>query len=165
MSDRNLVYRFARTQRDAEQASKKKEKIQVCIKPDSYIGREITYQTALLHEILEGINKGHGGAPEPKHPIPVPYPPKKPKEKVRRTDGMNIQEAIQKAVEREAMIYRKAVWKADRPWTLIKPTSLHGTCTMITFCDEGLESCGIWHPTGEDLIADDWEICLEQKEG
>lgn len=33
------------------------EKKQVCIDPDSIIGKEIMYQTALLHEILYEIRR------------------------------------------------------------------------------------------------------------
>ena len=39
--------------------SRKKEKKQVYINPDSLIGKEIKYQTALLHEILHELrNRG-----------------------------------------------------------------------------------------------------------
>lgn len=34
---------------------KKEKKKHVCIDPDSVIGKEITYQTVLLHEILEHL--------------------------------------------------------------------------------------------------------------
>lgn len=37
--------------------SRKKEKHQVAIDPDSYIGKEIIYQTALLHEIKDILNE------------------------------------------------------------------------------------------------------------
>lgn len=36
---------------------KKEKKKHVCIDPDSVIGKEITYQTALLHEILECLRE------------------------------------------------------------------------------------------------------------
>lgn len=44
--------------------ARRKEKGQVCIRPDSYLGREVLYQTALLHEILAELrkNKGSGKA-------------------------------------------------------------------------------------------------------
>lgn len=42
--------------------ARRKEKRQVCIKPDSYIGREIMYQTALMHEILAELRKGKGSS-------------------------------------------------------------------------------------------------------
>ena len=47
-------------QAEEQRAARKKERLQVCIKPDSYIGREIMYQTALMHEILEELRKGKG---------------------------------------------------------------------------------------------------------
>lgn len=49
------ISEFLKKQVEAQKLAKKKEKVQVCIKPDSYIGREIEYQTALLHEILSEI--------------------------------------------------------------------------------------------------------------
>ena len=48
---------FMKRQLEEQKLAKKKEKIQVCIKPDSYIGKEIQYQTALLHEILDEIRE------------------------------------------------------------------------------------------------------------
>lgn len=46
---------------EAEQAQKaiKREKDQVCINPDSYIAKEIKYQTTLLHRILEELKKAN----------------------------------------------------------------------------------------------------------
>lgn len=41
----------------AEQKAKRKEKWQVNINPNSLIGREIKYQTALMHEILSELRK------------------------------------------------------------------------------------------------------------
>ena len=46
---------FAKRQRDEVSKEKKKRRRQVCIDPDSVIGKEIMYQTALLHEILYEI--------------------------------------------------------------------------------------------------------------
>lgn len=43
---------FAKRQRDEIDKEKKKRRKQVYIDPDSIIGKEIMYQTALLHEIL-----------------------------------------------------------------------------------------------------------------
>ncbi len=48
---------FAKRQRDEINKEKKKRKKQVCIDPDSIIGKEIMYQTALLHEILYEIRR------------------------------------------------------------------------------------------------------------
>lgn len=49
---------FAKRQRDEVSKEKKKRRRQVCIDPDSVIGKEIMYQTALLHEILHEIREG-----------------------------------------------------------------------------------------------------------
>lgn len=46
---------FAKRQRDEIDKEKKKRRKQVYIDPDSIIGKEIMYQTALLHEILHGL--------------------------------------------------------------------------------------------------------------
>ena len=54
------ISRFMKMQMEEQKHSKRKEKKQVCIKPDSYIGKEIQYQTALLHEILEELRKSKG---------------------------------------------------------------------------------------------------------
>lgn len=51
---------FMERQMKEQKRARRKEKIQVCIKPDSYIGREIQYQTALLHEILAEVRKNKG---------------------------------------------------------------------------------------------------------
>lgn len=48
---------FAKRQRDEIKKEKKIRKKQVCIDPDSIIGKEIMYQTALLHEILNEVRK------------------------------------------------------------------------------------------------------------
>lgn len=56
------VSEFMRRQAEEERAVRKKEKYQVCIKPDSYIGREIMYQTALMHEILAELRKDKGSS-------------------------------------------------------------------------------------------------------
>lgn len=46
-------------QRDEIKREKaKKKRKSVCIDPDSVIGKEIMYQTALLHEILDEIRGG-----------------------------------------------------------------------------------------------------------
>lgn len=56
------ISRFVKIQRNEIRKEKQKKKNQVCIDPDSVIGKEIMYQTALLHEILEEIR---GGKPSP----------------------------------------------------------------------------------------------------
>lgn len=48
---------FAERQRDEARKAMESEQNQVCIKPDSYIAKEIQYQTALLHEILDELRK------------------------------------------------------------------------------------------------------------
>lgn len=58
------ISEFMKKQVEEQKLAKRKEKVQVCIKPDSYIGKEIQYQTSLLHEILAEMreNKGSGKA-------------------------------------------------------------------------------------------------------
>ena len=58
---------FAKRQRDEINKEKKKRKKQVCIDPDSIIGKEIMYQTALLHEILHEIRGGRTSPEEINH--------------------------------------------------------------------------------------------------
>ena len=50
---------FTYRELEAAEQAKKREKKQVYINPDSLIGKEIRYQTALLHEILHELrNRG-----------------------------------------------------------------------------------------------------------
>ena len=49
------ISKYEKRQRDEIAKEKKKRKRQVCIDPDSIIGKEIMYQTALLHEILNEV--------------------------------------------------------------------------------------------------------------
>lgn len=61
------ISRFMKRQVEDQKLAKKRERIQVSIKPDSYIGKEIQYQTALLHEILAEVRENKGSvkaAPE-----------------------------------------------------------------------------------------------------
>lgn len=51
------ISRFYKIQRD-ECRKEKKNRKQVCIDPDSIIGKEILYQTALLQEILHELRGG-----------------------------------------------------------------------------------------------------------
>lgn len=51
------ISKYEKRQRDEIAKEKKKRKRQVCIDPDSIIGKEIMYQTALLHEILNEVRK------------------------------------------------------------------------------------------------------------
>lgn len=49
----NEIRKFLEIEETAIKKSKKREKIRVNINPDSYIGREIRYQTAILKGIEE----------------------------------------------------------------------------------------------------------------
>lgn len=57
MEIERAIANFKRRELEEKRKAKKKEKIQVNINPDSLIGKEIQYQTALLHEILEETRK------------------------------------------------------------------------------------------------------------
>ena len=50
------IARYEELKKNEIEDSRKKEKRQVAIAPDSYIGREIIHQTALLHEIKDILN-------------------------------------------------------------------------------------------------------------
>jgi hypothetical protein len=53
------ISEFKKNELKEVEESRKKEKKQVYINPDSLIGKEIKYQTALLHEILHELrNRG-----------------------------------------------------------------------------------------------------------
>lgn len=54
----DAIARFRKIELEEAIAEKKSRKKQVCIDPDSVIGREIKYQTALLHQILDEIRGG-----------------------------------------------------------------------------------------------------------
>lgn len=54
---------FTKRQKNEVDKEKKKRRRQVCVAPDSVVGKEIMYQTALLHEILYEIR---GGKTSPK---------------------------------------------------------------------------------------------------
>ncbi|MCI5919803.1 MAG: hypothetical protein MRZ75_10820 [Roseburia sp.] len=51
------IVRYEKLKKKEIEDSRKKEKHQVAIAPDSYIGREINYQTALLHEIKDILDE------------------------------------------------------------------------------------------------------------
>lgn len=58
MSDvTEAIARYEELKKKEIEDSRKKERHQVAIDPDSYIGREILYQTALLHEIKDILNE------------------------------------------------------------------------------------------------------------
>lgn len=57
MSMTDKVAKFAEREREEAMKAKTKEKNQVCIDPESYIAKEIKYQTAIEHQILEETRK------------------------------------------------------------------------------------------------------------
>lgn len=50
------VRKFAEGEKAEAEKALQAEENQVCIKADSYIAKEIKYQTALLHQILSKLN-------------------------------------------------------------------------------------------------------------
>ena len=50
-----IISNFLKRERGEAEKALKSEKRQVCIKADSYIAKEIKYQTALLHELLDEV--------------------------------------------------------------------------------------------------------------
>ena len=52
-----MISKFRKRELEEELKAKKREKQQVNINPDSLVGKEIKYQTALLHEILNETRK------------------------------------------------------------------------------------------------------------
>ncbi len=51
------ISEFARKEKEEAKAAIEKEKNIVCINPESYIAKEIKYQTALIHEVLQEIRE------------------------------------------------------------------------------------------------------------
>ena len=51
------VRKFAEREKEETKKALQEEENQVCIKADSYIAKEIKYQTALLHQILNRLNE------------------------------------------------------------------------------------------------------------
>lgn len=51
------IINFAESEKAEAEKVLKTEENQVCIKADSYIAKEIKYQTALLHQILNKLNE------------------------------------------------------------------------------------------------------------
>ena len=58
------------------------------------------------------------------------------------------------------MIYRKHIQrKGGYSNTFIKPTNSYDACIIVSQCEgKEISSCRNWNPTGDDLIADDWEL-------
>lgn len=50
------IEKFIESEKVEAEKALQMEENQVCIKADSYIAKEIKYQTALLHEILNKLN-------------------------------------------------------------------------------------------------------------
>ncbi len=53
MSIHEEIAKFAERERKEAMKAKTEEKKLTCIDPDSYIAKEIKYQTAITHQILE----------------------------------------------------------------------------------------------------------------
>lgn len=51
------ITKFAEREKEEAEKAIQTEENQVCIKADSYIAKEIKYQTALLHQILSRLNE------------------------------------------------------------------------------------------------------------
>lgn len=73
---------------------------------------------------------------------------------------MNIQEAVKKAMEENAVIYRGvALLGPDDRNAFIRPTNSYDTCLLIVRSEGkivGRSRC--WNPTADDLMADDWNV-------
>ncbi len=73
---------------------------------------------------------------------------------------MVISEAAKLAMEQGGMIYRKEIW-SDKGFfnVFIKPTNSYDACIIVEYQDgKEASSCRNWNPTGDDLMADDWEL-------
>lgn len=51
------IRKFAEREKEEAKKAIQTEENQACIKADSYIAKEIKYQTALLHQILHKLNE------------------------------------------------------------------------------------------------------------
>lgn len=77
---------------------------------------------------------------------------------------MYINEAVKEAIKRDAVISRKSAQrKLTNVYAVIKPTNTYDTCLLI-MCRKGkeVESAGMWNPTADDLIADDWQVLKDE---
>lgn len=75
---------------------------------------------------------------------------------------MVISEAVKLAMEQGKMIYREKVNRENEFVDVyINPTNSYNACIVI-LCNGGKEesSCRNWNPTGDDLMADDWELWM-----
>ncbi len=57
MNINEVISEYEKKQLQAVENAKKKERLQVNINPDSLLGREIKYQTAIEHEILQEVRQ------------------------------------------------------------------------------------------------------------
>lgn len=57
-NDYEMLSRFAKIQRNEFLKESKQRKHQVSLDPDSLMAREIVYQTALIHQILNEVREG-----------------------------------------------------------------------------------------------------------
>lgn len=55
MNIREAIVEFAKREREEAEKAKENERNIAIIDPESYIAKEIKYQTALLHEISEEV--------------------------------------------------------------------------------------------------------------
>lgn len=56
MNIEEAIAEFAEREREEAEAAKEKERNQMCLDLESYMAKEIKYQTALLHRLLEEIH-------------------------------------------------------------------------------------------------------------
>lgn len=61
MDIEKTIRRFAEIEREEAEKAKDNERNLICIDPDSYMAKEIKYQTALIHEILNEIRMMKNG--------------------------------------------------------------------------------------------------------
>lgn len=57
MDIEKAICKMRKTELEAEKKSRKKERFRVNINPNSLFGKEIKYQTAILHYILEDLRE------------------------------------------------------------------------------------------------------------
>lgn len=76
---------------------------------------------------------------------------------------MKIDEATRIALESDGYIRRKS--ESVYP-VYIRPTDLRDVCMELIVVDPENQTevrCRWWHPTASDLMADDWEVLLDDK--
>ena len=70
---------------------------------------------------------------------------------------MNINEAVKDALEKKGFIRRHDYFCREE---LIKPTNQNECCIFI-FKEKYRQQSRLWHPTADDLMADDWEVVTD----